>query len=136
MNKLKNKIAVLLLSVLFSASLVGMIGCATVADGNDAAVVNAERTTQIAIDTIDAFLLLEYQNREAYAAISPEIRVAADYLRDNAPGWIKSARNVTKVYKANRTPENKANLITAIATLEQAMREAQAQLTLSNQKGK
>lgn len=133
---MKQKITRLLFSVLFSVALLGMIGCAAIAPGNDALVVNAERTTQIAVDTIDAFLLLEYQNRAAYAAISPDIRTAADYMRDNAPGWIKSARNVTKVYKANRTPENKANLVTAIATLEQAMREAQQYLTLAKEKGK
>jgi hypothetical protein len=42
----------------------------------------------------------------------------------DAPRWIDTANILLKAYKANRTPENKANLDTAIAVLQAGADEA------------
>lgn len=99
-------------------------GCASIAPGNDAVVVNAERTTVLALDTFDLFLRWEFENRDALSAM-PEIKQAADYVRTHAPAWLGTARDLTKAYKESRTPENKANLQTITALLRRAVANAQ-----------
>lgn len=111
-----------------------MTGCATVEDGNSVVVVNAERSVKIAAETIDTFLKLEYENQAIYEAISPGIHKFANELRKNAPSYITNVRTLTKAFKANRTEENKANLTTAVAVLEAALREAQTHLANVNGK--
>lgn len=101
------------------------VGCASVAPDNDPVVVRAEQTTALAFETIDAFLDWEHANRTVADA---DVTAAADKLRVEAPKWLRAARSATKAYKANRTDENKATLVTAIAVLESAMREAQQHL--------
>lgn len=93
---------------------------------SDSLIVLAEKSTFIAKDTLDTFLSLEFQHREAYAKISPQIHIFAETLRADKDenGYpfgvdvLKSARVATKAYKANRTPENEANLRTAWKTLQ------------------
>ena len=99
------------------------VSCASVAPGHDPVVVNAERTTVLALDAVYTFLLWENQNRAALAAV-PEIKASADYLRRNAPTWFATARDLTRAYKSNRTEQNKANLNTVIAILERAVAQA------------
>lgn len=102
-------------------------GCSAIAPGNDPAVVNAERTTAAALEAFDTFLLWEFQNRDTLAQV-PKIRKAADHIRANGQAWLATARTLTKAYKNNRTPENKANLATAVEVLKAATKEAQAYL--------
>lgn len=111
-----------LLAAMLPLSL-GLVGCASIQPGNDPVVVNAERTTQLAVDVFDTFLKWEYDNRQALAA-TPEVRKAADFIRASGQTWLVSARSMTQAYKQHRTPENKANLDTAIATLRAAIAEA------------
>jgi hypothetical protein len=94
-----------------------------VAPGNDPLVVNAERTTQLAVDVFDTFLQWEHTHRDTLAAV-PEIRRAADLIRAKGQDWLLTARSMTTAYKANRTPENQANLQTAIAVLRRGITEA------------
>lgn len=102
-------------------------GCSAIAPGNDALVVNAERTTTLAVDTFDLFVKWEHDNRAVLAKV-PQIRKAADRIRTQAPTWLSTARSMTKAYKANRTLENKANLETAITLLRTALAEARVYL--------
>jgi len=113
-RKLHNYVATLVASFL-------LVGCATVAPGNDPLVVRAEQTTKIAVNLFDSFLKYEYQNRTLLAKVDVEIRKQADHIRANAPKWIEDARVLTKAYKMNRTPENKANLITVLSVLDAAL---------------
>jgi hypothetical protein len=110
----------------FAIALLGT-GCSSIAPGNDALVVNAERTTTLAVDTFDLFVKWEYDNRVVLSKV-PEIRKAADHIRTNGPTWLTTARNLTKAYKSNRTLENKANLETAITVLRTALAEARTYL--------
>lgn len=96
-----------------------LVGCSTIAPGNDPVVVRAEQATTSAFDVVDAFLLWEHNH-----PVPDNIHAFAEKLRTEAPGWFATARALTKAYKANRTPEKKAALGTALAVLETAVREA------------
>jgi hypothetical protein len=104
-----------------------LASCAAIAPGSDPVLVNAERTTAVAIDAVDTYLQWEFDNRETLSAI-PEIRETADYLRRNAPTWFETAREITKSYKVNRTEYNRANLNTAMNVLNRAIIQAQRYL--------
>jgi hypothetical protein len=94
--------------------------------GQDPVVVRAEQTTVIAFEFVDAFLKWERSNE---MTVGGEVHSFAETVRRNAPLWFTHARTLTKAYKSNRTPENKANLLTALAVLEAAMGEAQKHIT-------
>lgn len=109
-------------------------GCSGLRPGSDPIVVNAERVTGVALDVFDSFLRLEYENRVFLEKLDPGIHKAAEKVRYEAPKWIESAVNLTRSYKRNRTPENKFNLITAMAVLEAGMQESQRYIRSIKQK--
>lgn len=99
-------------------------GCSNfgkVAEGQDAVVVNAERVAKLAFTTVDGFLRWEHASR---ALVPSDITKAADQLRGSFPQAFTAFREVTKAYKLNRSPENKANLGTAMALVEKALQIA------------
>lgn len=116
-----------------------MTGCASVAPGHDPVVVRAEQSLSIAFDTIDTFLKLEHGNQELVKQKVPEVHAFAQKLRAKVTvggktqpfgiSVIQSATDVKNAYKRNRSPENKANLISALASLEAIVRETQQHLT-------
>lgn len=99
-------------------------GCGSLQPGADPVVVNAERVTAIALDVMDSFLKFEHQNRATLERISPDIHKVAENIRRNGKKWLESARALTVAYKANRSDENKFQLMTAIAVLESAIAES------------
>lgn len=102
-------------------ALVLLMGCAALQSGSDPIVVRAEQVTKASVKVIDSFLRYEYNNRALLLSVNPEIKKTADKMRAEAPKWILEARKVTKIYKINRTPANKANLDTVIKVLEEAV---------------
>lgn len=102
-----------------------IFGCGTIDKGADPIVVNAERSTKIALVTFDAFLRYEYENKDLLAGIDPSIHKFAEQIRKSGKKWIESANNLTVVYKVNRTEENRFNLVTALAVLQAAMTESE-----------
>lgn len=98
--------------------------CATIQIGQDPVVVNAERSTQLALDTFNVIEKLEIDSYAAFkatdAAAAAKVRIFVNNLRRNQAEWAASARTLTKAYKENRTAENKASLATAIAVLTAA----------------
>lgn len=113
-----------------------VVGCAALAPGADPVVVRAEQSIQIAFSTFDTFLKLEHDNSAKVKDKAPEVHQFAEWLREkDASGtsqgiaMIRSADNFKNAYKSNRTAENKANLITILATLESAVSETQKHLT-------
>lgn len=124
MNKqIKNTIGAVILFQFLAISFV--LGGCKLLPGQDPVVVNAERTTAIALDTFDAFLKFEYEKKEELAKISPDIHKVAENIRKNGKNWLMTARELTKAYKQNRSAENKFNLMTALAVLQSAMSESQ-----------
>ena len=101
--------------------LAAFLGACVSTGGGDPIVVNAEKTTQIALDSFDSFLKYEYENRAALESVNPQIHQYANYVRENAQKWLQSARSMTQAYKYNRNETNKANLQTAIAVLQAAV---------------
>jgi hypothetical protein len=104
-------------------------GCTAIAPGNDPVVVEAERVLSSSLDIVDTFVHLEFNQRTELAALSPDIHTYAEVLRKQFSGWLDSAKAMIRTYKANRSPENKANLQTAIAVLNQAALQAQKYLS-------
>lgn len=92
---------------------------------DDQLVVRTEQVLNIALDTFDTFLKIEYDNRQGLEKVSPKIHEWAENVRRNGKDWIKSAQRAKKVYSQNRTAENHANLVTAYKTLKAGIEESQ-----------
>lgn len=111
------------MNALAAFALALLLGCAGVKPGNDPVVVHAEQTIAIAFSTCDAFVCYEHVNN-ADGQLGQDVRLAAERIRKYAPQWIEGAQSILRAYKASRADENRANLITALATLETAMTTA------------
>lgn len=106
---------------IYAAALVALASCA-VLPGNDPVVVNAEKTTAIAYDTMEAFKTYEYNNRATLEQLNPQIEHYANVIRRNEKQWLQTARDETTAYENNRT-NGHATLDTAIDVLREAIRQ-------------
>jgi len=114
----------------YTATLCALImGCAGIQPGNDPVVVNAERTTAVARDSFDSFLQYEYNNKTTLQNLNPNIHKFANKIRKNGVEWLQSARSMTQAYKYNRNDQNKANLQTAVAVLQEAVNQIRQYMT-------
>lgn len=109
---------------LLIALVFGSFSCARVKEGNDAVVVNAERSQAIAFEAVNSFLKLEDANRAFYAVKAPGVHATAESLRKRAPAAFRSLRGAIATYKKNRSPEGKVTLETALAVVAQLGMEA------------
>ena len=112
-----------------------LAGCAQLQIGADPIVVNAERTEKLAFDTVDSFLQFEKTNQTAIKQSAPDVHKYAETLRRNFPMWMFTARSLTNAYKANRTDQNKASLLTAVAVLTTAQIQVQQYISQLSKKG-
>lgn len=110
-------------------------GCAQVLPGQDVLVVRAEQTAAGAFEIMDAFVEMEEANREKLRQLAPEIERAANKIRRDGRKALEELRNVTRVYKQNRTAENKASLITWMAVVTDLQRIAQEHLAQAKTAG-
>jgi hypothetical protein len=137
-------VKIFVISAFCAVSIVGFIGCATLDTKADAVEVRAEQTVSIAFDTFDTLLKLEMQNRAMLLKKAPEVVALADKLRapvqvnGKSVPWgislIESANATRLAYKRNRTPDNKASLVSAIAAVEAALAETNRQLANASAK--
>jgi len=97
---------------------------ATYSENHDPIVVNAEKTLRGSKDTFDIFLRLEHENAADAAKVSPKIHEFAEYLRQNAPGWLTRANTLKNAYKHNRSADNTNALSGALATISEAADQA------------
>lgn len=104
-------------------------GCAQLDEGADPVVVRAEQTAAGAFELMDAFVQMEFNNRESLRQLSPEIEKAANAVRVDGRKALEELRIATQVYKRNRSAENKATVQTWIATTENLKRLALQHLT-------
>jgi len=114
--------------ILLAGLLLGS-GCSSIAPGSDPIVVNAQRSMSASFDLVDAFLRWEYVNRHAVAR---DVTDAADIIRTKFPPAFEATKSVLATYRANKTPEAKADLMTWLATLREI--EAQARVYYSPRK--
>jgi len=122
---------------IIGALLVAVLcGCAALQPGADPIVVRTEQTISVAYGTFDTFTKLDNDNRDLFKTKIPAVHQFAEWLRvkvgqpptPRGISLIESANRVKVAYKSNRTPENKANLVTALASLESIVAETQKQL--------
>ena len=99
-------------------------GCATVAEGEDAKVVHAERVQEIAFATVNTFLRLE-RDHTAWAEVhAPRVHAVAETLRRQAPAVFRSAADAIRRYKRRQAPD------TALEAAVGDMQRLSAQATL------
>lgn len=101
--------------------------CATVTSGSPE-VVEAERGVNIAFELVDSFLYVEYSHQAEMARVGADAHVVAEALRSYAPEAFRKARRLIDVYKNNRSDENKANFMTAVAFVQALASEVQPYL--------
>ena len=110
--------------------IIGCGGCSSVTEGQDVIVVRSEQASRYAFEIFDTFVLEEERNRTNWRNVSPEIEKAANRIRREGRTGIEELVKVTRVYKTNRTPENRANLITWVAVVQNLIRIAEENLAL------
>ena len=86
----------------------------------DPIVVNAERTLSLANHTFDLIVHLERENQAAFAKASPAIHPFVEGLRRNGLKWLRTGNTMKQTYKYNRSPQNRANLVTAVGRVRDA----------------
>lgn len=111
------------LPVYASVAVLLLSACAQLQSGADPVVVRAEQITASAYDTMETFKKYEFDNRATLEALNPKIETYANVIRRNGKRWLQTARSETMAYKNNRTSENKANMNTAIAVLQEAIHQ-------------
>jgi hypothetical protein len=97
----------------------------------DQIVLRAEQAAETAKLTFHTFVHLERDNEAMLKTVNPQIHLYANTIRANGIGWIKSLRNATEVFKANRTVDNRATLNTILATLLAAVSNTNNYITQS-----
>lgn len=120
MKQLRIAILPLLLALALSQQ-----GCGTTV------VAKGQQSVHAAAVSFDSFVTFEKANRATLFAINPAIKHSADKLRHrecetcdpNGVKWLESSWHLVDVYRTNRTPENKANMDTAIAVIQDLIDE-------------
>lgn len=110
---------------LILAAALSQQGCGTTEVAKGQQVVHASAVN------FDAFIQFEKSNRDALWAVNKNIKRTADKLRHkscadcepNAAKWIDSAIAMIDAYKDNRSPENRANMDTAIAVIQEMINQ-------------
>lgn len=119
--------------------IVLLVGCSStgILPGNDPNVVAAEKAISTAQATFDLVEKTEYDVYPGLKAANPtvaaEIRTFVNNLRANQKQWLQSATDLKNSYKSNRTPENKANMDTAIAVITEATAQSVKYIALMAQ---
>lgn len=110
--------------------IIGCGGCSAVTEGQDAVVVRAEQASRYSFEIFDTFLSEEERNRAVWRQISPDIEKAANRIRRDGKKAVEELVTVTRTYKANRTAENRANMVTWTAVVQDLVRIAEQNLAL------
>lgn len=115
------------------ASLIG-IGCSSILPGNDSLVVRAEQAEKDANVAFNAFVQVEYANRDALLKVNPQIQKLADKVRVGWTNWVQTLDRAILTYKGAKTPDNATALVAAQAVIEGnlAQTKAATQQSLTN----
>lgn len=107
-------------SFLLPLLLLTLSGCVTPKPGSQTAEVRAEQVLSVSLAAIDSFLSFEARRR---ADVPAEVKAIATRIRTTAPQVFLTANNLRIAYKKNRTGQNEASLITALALVESLVAE-------------
>lgn len=109
-------------------------GCASLSpDGpykGDEYLYRSQETIVNAHKTLHAFLKVEHDNH-AMLKKYPEVGKYADFIRDNEPRWIGSAKALVAAYKANPSAENKTALDATTDILAAAISQAAQYISMA-----
>jgi len=108
----------LLLTLL--ASVLALCGCLHTQPGETSAVIRAEQILSVGLGSVDSFLAFELRRR---ADLPKEVRHVAAQMRAKALAAFETANRLRLAYKVNRTAENRASLMTALAVAEALVAE-------------
>jgi hypothetical protein len=96
--------------------------------GTDTAAYDMDLAISTSKNVIESFLTWEKANRPLLSTKYPDIRVYADKLRAEAPGWLKSAVAVRDSYATTHSQTDKTAFDAAMSVLDQAVTQAQTYL--------
>jgi hypothetical protein len=111
------------------ALLALFVGCAGITPGNDPVVVRAEAAETTATEAFNALFTTEGQNHAFIKAHTPQVSAAVNRMRIEGPKAVDTLVAVVRAYKNNRTAENKANIVTAIAVVRELINQSKNYLT-------
>lgn len=118
--------------ILAAITLCLLAACATVKPGNQSAEVRAEQTLSVSLAALDSFLAFEHRRR---ADMPPLVRDVAARVRLNAPKALDSANALRLAYKGNRSEDNRAGLLTALAVVESLVAEIRVWVPVTSASG-
>ena len=133
--KITRTILILLTALTLAATPVTFTSCKSTeipglsANASDQVVLRAEQTAETAKLTFTTFVHIERDNEAILNNLNPAIHQYANFVRAHGLDYIVSLRNATKAFKANRTPENQANLNTLLSTLTTMVGEVNKYIT-------
>jgi hypothetical protein len=96
------------------------IGCLMPKLGSQVAEVRAEQALSVSLAALDSFTAFEHRRR---ADVPTLVRDVAARVRLNAPRALDSANALRLAYKGNRSEDNRAGLLTALAVVESLVSE-------------
>ena len=98
-----------------------LTGCVTFRNGADPLVVRAEMLSEKSYEAMTSFVSWEFRHRQA---LPPDVKAAADLVRELGPRYLSNVRTATKIYKGEKSKPNADKLEAAINTLNQLLDEA------------
>ena len=119
-------------TILAALALCLLAACATVRPGNQSAEVRAEQTLSVSLAALDSFVAFEHRRR---ADVPPLVRDVAARVRLNAPRALDSANALRLAYKGNRSEDNRAGLLTALAVVESLVAEIRVWVPVTSASG-
>jgi hypothetical protein len=82
--------------------------------------IRAEQVLAVSMSALDSFVAFEHRRR---SDVPPLVRDVAARVRLNAPRALDSANALRLAYKGNRSEDNRAGLLTALAVVESLVAE-------------
>lgn len=120
---MKNALAALTLCLLSA--------CATPRQGQTVEI-RAEQVLAVSLSALDSFTSFEHRRR---ADVPPLVRDVAARVRLNAPRALDSANALRLAYKGNRSEDNRAGLLTALAVVESLVAEIRVWVPVTSASG-
>lgn len=118
--------------ILAALTLCLLAACATVRPGNQTVAIRAEQILAVSLSALDSFVAFEHRRR---ADVPPLVRDVAARVRLNAPKALDSANALRLAYKGNRSEDNRAGLLTALAVVESLVAEIRVWVPVTSASG-
>lgn len=130
-------VAIIFVALLVTPLSFSLEGCSTTGTSassqtSDQILLNAEKTTALARDTMTLFVHLEGKNHDLLMTVSPEIYKYAEFIRQNGLGWVDQARSLEKQFEATKDAGVQTQLLGILTKLTDATQKSQAFINQAN----